>query len=78
MKDTLQVCVTNFGRNEVQHLPLMEFSYDNSYHASIDIESYKGLYRKKCQSLIYEDIVGERKMVKVELTQETSKKKQVH
>ncbi|GKG31606.1 reverse transcriptase domain-containing protein, partial [Tanacetum coccineum] len=34
-KDMLCACVINFGKGWVKHLPLAEFSYNNSYHASI-------------------------------------------
>ncbi|GKB22325.1 reverse transcriptase domain-containing protein, partial [Tanacetum coccineum] len=34
LKDMLHACVINFGKGLVNHLPLVEFSYDNSYHAS--------------------------------------------
>ncbi|GKB43706.1 putative reverse transcriptase domain-containing protein, partial [Tanacetum coccineum] len=35
LKDMLRACVINFGNGWVKHLPLVEFSYNNSYHASI-------------------------------------------
>ncbi|GKG04097.1 reverse transcriptase domain-containing protein, partial [Tanacetum coccineum] len=31
----LQACVIDFGKGWERHLPLVEFSYNNSYHASI-------------------------------------------
>nr|GFB85913.1 putative reverse transcriptase domain-containing protein [Tanacetum cinerariifolium] len=34
-KDMLRACVINFGKGWVNHFPLVEFSYKNSYHASI-------------------------------------------
>ncbi|GKD19461.1 reverse transcriptase domain-containing protein [Tanacetum coccineum] len=35
LKDMLRACVIDFGNGWVKHLPLVEFSYNNSYHASI-------------------------------------------
>nr|GEY01569.1 reverse transcriptase domain-containing protein [Tanacetum cinerariifolium] len=35
LEDMLHVCVIDFGKGWVKHLPLCEFSYNNSYHASI-------------------------------------------
>ncbi|GKF09625.1 reverse transcriptase domain-containing protein, partial [Tanacetum coccineum] len=35
LEDMLQVCVIDFGKGWERHLPLVEFSYNNSYHASI-------------------------------------------
>nr|GEV38040.1 reverse transcriptase domain-containing protein [Tanacetum cinerariifolium] len=35
LEDMLCTCVIDFGKGWVKHLPLVEFSYNNSYHASI-------------------------------------------
>ncbi|GJV00697.1 putative reverse transcriptase domain-containing protein [Tanacetum coccineum] len=35
LEDMLRACVIDFGNGWVRHLPLVEFSYNNSYHASI-------------------------------------------
>ncbi|GKB46948.1 putative reverse transcriptase domain-containing protein [Tanacetum coccineum] len=37
LKDMLRACVIDFGNGWVKHLPLVEFSYNNSYHASIKV-----------------------------------------
>ncbi|GKE82498.1 putative reverse transcriptase domain-containing protein, partial [Tanacetum coccineum] len=37
LKDMLRACVIDFGNGWVRHLPLVEFSYNNSYHASIKV-----------------------------------------
>ncbi|GKE13045.1 putative reverse transcriptase domain-containing protein, partial [Tanacetum coccineum] len=34
LEDMLRACVIDFGKGWVNHLPLVEFSYNNSYHAS--------------------------------------------
>ncbi|GKC27145.1 reverse transcriptase domain-containing protein [Tanacetum coccineum] len=36
LKDMLRACAIDFGKGWVNHLPLVEFSYNNSYHTSID------------------------------------------
>ncbi|GJR21117.1 putative reverse transcriptase domain-containing protein [Tanacetum coccineum] len=43
LKDMLRACVINFGKGWVKHLPLAEFSYNNSYHASIKAAPYEAL-----------------------------------
>ncbi|GJS10672.1 putative reverse transcriptase domain-containing protein [Tanacetum coccineum] len=48
----LPVCVVNFGSSWDRHLPLVEFSYNNSYHASIKVAPYEALYGRKCRSLV--------------------------
>ncbi|GKE47458.1 reverse transcriptase domain-containing protein [Tanacetum coccineum] len=44
LEDILRACVIDFGKGWVKHLPLIEFSYNNSYHASIKAAPYEALY----------------------------------
>ncbi|GJU01630.1 putative reverse transcriptase domain-containing protein [Tanacetum coccineum] len=44
LEDMLRACVIDFGKGWVKHLPLAEFLYNNSYHASIKAASYEALY----------------------------------
>ncbi|GKF50326.1 putative reverse transcriptase domain-containing protein, partial [Tanacetum coccineum] len=50
LEDMLRACVIDFGKGWVNHLPLVEFSYNNSYHASIKVASFEALYGRKCRS----------------------------
>ncbi|GKD58051.1 putative reverse transcriptase domain-containing protein [Tanacetum coccineum] len=50
LEDLLHACVIDFGKGWVNHLPLVEFSYNNSYHASIKAAPFKALYGRKCRS----------------------------
>ncbi|GJS59743.1 putative reverse transcriptase domain-containing protein [Tanacetum coccineum] len=50
LKDMLRACVIDFGKDWVKHVPLVEFSYNNSYHASIKAAPYEALYGQKCRS----------------------------
>ena len=55
------------------HLPLIEFAYNNNYHASIEMAPYEALYgRKYISPLCWE--VGERQLTGTELVQITSEK----
>jgi hypothetical protein len=49
------------------HLPLIEFAYNNSYHSSIQMAPYVALYGRKCRSPICWEEVGERKLLGPEL-----------
>nr|GFA66775.1 putative reverse transcriptase domain-containing protein [Tanacetum cinerariifolium] len=44
LEDMLRACTIDFGKGSVNHLPLVEFSYDNSYHASIKATPFEALY----------------------------------
>ncbi|GJT83168.1 putative reverse transcriptase domain-containing protein [Tanacetum coccineum] len=46
----LCACVIDFRKGWVKHLSLAEFSFNNSYHASIKAAPYEALYGRKCQS----------------------------
>ncbi|GKA43372.1 putative reverse transcriptase domain-containing protein [Tanacetum coccineum] len=50
LEDMLRACVIDFGNSWDRHLPLVEFSYNNSYHASIKAAPYEALYERKCRS----------------------------
>nr|GFC96687.1 putative reverse transcriptase domain-containing protein [Tanacetum cinerariifolium] len=52
LEDMLRACAIDFGRDWVNHLPLVEFSYNNSYHASITAAPFEALYGRKCRSLV--------------------------
>nr|GEW30753.1 putative reverse transcriptase domain-containing protein [Tanacetum cinerariifolium] len=67
-------CVIDFGKGWVKHLPLCEFSYNNSYHASIKAAPYEALYGRKCRSPVCWAEVGEAQLTGPELIQETTKK----
>ncbi|GJY78744.1 putative reverse transcriptase domain-containing protein [Tanacetum coccineum] len=46
----LRACVIDFGKGWERHLQLVEFSYNNSYHASIKVAPFEALYGRKCRS----------------------------
>ncbi|GKA65828.1 putative reverse transcriptase domain-containing protein [Tanacetum coccineum] len=50
LEDMLHACVIDFGSGWDKHLPLAEFSYNNSYHASIKASPFEALYGRKCRS----------------------------
>ncbi|KAD4586581.1 hypothetical protein E3N88_24182 [Mikania micrantha] len=56
------------------HLPLVEFSYNNSYHTSIQCAPFEALYGRKCRSPICWSEVGESQIIGPEFIQETTDK----
>nr|GFA00810.1 putative reverse transcriptase domain-containing protein [Tanacetum cinerariifolium] len=47
LKDMLRACAIDFGKGWVNHLTLVEFSYNNSYHAMIKAAPFEALYGRK-------------------------------
>ncbi|GJS65057.1 putative reverse transcriptase domain-containing protein [Tanacetum coccineum] len=74
LQDMLRACVIDFGKGWVNHLPLVEFSYSNSYHASIKAAPFEALYGRKCRSPICWVEVGEVPLTGPEIVQETTEK----
>nr|GEZ55412.1 putative reverse transcriptase domain-containing protein [Tanacetum cinerariifolium] len=50
LEDMLRACVIDFGKSWDRHLPLVEFSYNNSYHTSIKAAPFEALYGRKIQA----------------------------
>ena len=44
LEDMLRMCIMDLGGSWDDHLPLVEFAYNNSYHSSIEIASYEALF----------------------------------
>ncbi|GJR51928.1 putative nucleotidyltransferase, ribonuclease H [Tanacetum coccineum] len=74
LEDMLRACAIDFGKGWVNHLPLVEFSYNNSYHASIKATPFEALYGRKCRSLVCWTEVGEAQILGPELIQEMTEK----
>ncbi|GJU30578.1 putative reverse transcriptase domain-containing protein [Tanacetum coccineum] len=74
LEDMLRACVIEFGSSWDRHLPLVEFSYNNSYHASIKVAPYKALYGRKCRSPVCWSKVGDSQLTGPELIHDTIEK----
>ncbi|GJR36802.1 putative reverse transcriptase domain-containing protein [Tanacetum coccineum] len=74
LEDMLRACVIDFGNGWVKHLPLVEFSYNNSYHASIKAAPFEALYGRKCRSPVCWAEVGQVQLTGPEIVQETTEK----
>ncbi|GJW56139.1 reverse transcriptase domain-containing protein [Tanacetum coccineum] len=74
LEDMLRACVMDFGGSWDTHLPLVEFSYNNSYHTSIKCAPFEALYGRKCRSPVIWTEIGESQLIGPELVQETTEK----
>nr|GFB77369.1 reverse transcriptase domain-containing protein [Tanacetum cinerariifolium] len=50
LEDMLRACAIDFDKGWEKHLPLVEFSNNNSYHASIKAAPFEAFYGRKCRS----------------------------
>nr|GEU81002.1 putative reverse transcriptase domain-containing protein [Tanacetum cinerariifolium] len=53
LEDMLRAWAIDFGKGWDRHLPLVEFSYNNSYHTSIKVAPFEALYGRKSRSRVY-------------------------
>ncbi|GJU78423.1 putative reverse transcriptase domain-containing protein [Tanacetum coccineum] len=74
LEDMMHACVIDFGKGWDRHLPLVEFSYNNSYHTSIKATTFEALYSCKCRLPIYCAEVGDAQLTGPEIVHETTKK----
>ncbi|GJV66934.1 putative reverse transcriptase domain-containing protein [Tanacetum coccineum] len=74
LEDMLRACVLDFGKGWDKHLPLVEFSYNNSYHTSIKAAPFKALYGRKCRSPICWAEVRDSQLTGPEIIHETTER----
>ena len=74
LEDMLRACVLDHKGSWEEHLPLVEFAYNNSYQASIQMTSYEALYVRPCRSPICWTGVGESSITSLDLIRDTSEK----
>nr|GEZ58171.1 putative reverse transcriptase domain-containing protein [Tanacetum cinerariifolium] len=71
LEDMLRACVIDFRNGWEKHLPLVEFSYNNSYHASIKAAPFETLYGHKYRSPVCWAEVEDAQLTGLEIIQET-------
>ena len=74
LEDMLRACVLDFQWSWVEHLPLIEFAYNNSFQSSIGITPYEALYGRPCKSPMCWTKLGEATFLGPKLVQETTEK----
>ena len=74
LEDMLRACVLDHKGSWEEHLPLVEFTYNNSYQASIQMAPYEALYGRPCRSSICWTEVGESSITGPDLIRETYEK----
>ncbi|GAU51141.1 hypothetical protein TSUD_240800 [Trifolium subterraneum] len=74
LEDMLRACILEDGGNWSKHLHLIEFGYNNSYHASIGMAPYEALYGRKCRTPLCWTEVGDKGVLRPDIIQETTLK----
>nr|GEW10335.1 hypothetical protein [Tanacetum cinerariifolium] len=74
LEDMSRACVIDFRGSWDRHLPLVKFSYNNSYHASIKAAPFEALYGQKCRSPVGWSEVRDSQLTGLELIRETNEK----
>nr|GEW42403.1 reverse transcriptase domain-containing protein [Tanacetum cinerariifolium] len=74
LEDMLRACIIDFRGSWYRHLPLVEFSYNNSNHVSIKAASFEALYGRKCRSPVCWSEVGNSQLTGLKLIREKNEK----
>jgi hypothetical protein len=70
LEDMLRACALKHGGNWDKSLPYAEFSYNNSYQASLKMSAFEALYGRKCRTPLYWNQTGERQFFGPKIIQE--------
>jgi hypothetical protein len=70
LEDMLRACALKHVGSWDKSLSYAEFSYNNSYHASLKMSPFQALYGRKCRTPLYWDQTGERQFFGHEIIQE--------
>jgi hypothetical protein len=74
LEDMLRACAIDYGSSWDDSLPYAEFSYNNSYQASIEMSPFEALYGRKCTTPLLWSGVGERSFFGPDIIQEAEEK----
>ena len=74
LEDMLRAFVLDHKGIWDEHLPLVEFAYNNSYQASIQMAPYEALYGRPCRSSLCWTEVGESSIIGPDLIRDASEK----
>ena len=74
IEDMLRACIIDFGGSWEDHLPLVEFAYNNSYHSSIGMAPFEALYGRPCRSPSCWSDVGDKAILGPDMVRETTER----
>ena len=71
LEDMLRACALDYGSSWDDNLPYAEFSYNNSYQASLKMAPFEALYGTRCRTPLMWDEVGDRQLFGPDLIKES-------
>ncbi|KAI3776204.1 hypothetical protein L1987_45976 [Smallanthus sonchifolius] len=74
LEDMLRACIIDFGGSWDSHLPLAEFSNNNSHHTTIGMPPYEMLYGRRCRTPVCWGEIGQKELGSLEVVRETSER----
>ena len=74
LEDMFRGCVLDFPRSWDMYIPLMEFSYNNSYQSSICMTPYEALYGRNCRTLVCWINLKEYRVIGPDIVKDTEEK----
>ena len=70
LEDMLRACALQYGTSWDKSLPYAEFSYNNSYQASIEMSHFQALYGRRCRTPLHWDQPGEKQLFGPEIIED--------
>ena len=70
----MTACALDYGSSWDDNLPYAEFSYNNSYQASLKMAPFEALYGRRCRTPLMWDEVGDRHLFGPDLIKESEEK----
>ncbi|WVZ70419.1 hypothetical protein U9M48_019090 [Paspalum notatum var. saurae] len=70
LEDMLRACAIQYGTSWDKCLPYAEFSYNNSYQASLKKSPFEALYSKRCRTPLFWNQTGEKKVFGPDIIQD--------
>ena len=77
LEDMLRACALKHGGSWDKSLPYAEFSYNNSYQASLKMAPFEALYGRKCRTPLYWSETGESQLFGPEIIKEAERQVQI-
>jgi hypothetical protein len=77
LKDILRACALKYGKSWDKSLPYAEFTYNNSYQASIEMAPFEALYERQCRTTLFWSQTGESQVFGLELLKDDERQVQM-